>query len=132
MAARAAELAAFRLSELGYDPLDILSVSGKAPVAPVPDDEETAIARTNDALAYGGQAHLVVDSDFERFDEVPSSATDEYGQPFAEVFEAVDWDFYEVPESVFAPAQVTIDVLGGPTYVHGDTDEDLLAESFDL
>jgi len=132
MAARAAELATFRLAELGYDPLDILSASGVAPVAPVAGDEETAIARTNDALAYGGQVHLVVDSDFERFDDVPSSATDEYGTPFAEVFAAADWDFYEVPESVFAPAQVTIDVLGGPTYVHGDVNEALLAESFDL
>jgi methenyltetrahydromethanopterin cyclohydrolase len=132
MAARAAELATFRLAELGYDPLDILSVSGTAPVAPVADDEETAIARTNDALAYGGQVHLVVDSDFDRFDEVPSSATDEYGTPFAEVFEAADWDFYEVPESVFAPAQVTVDVVGGPTSVHGDVNESLLAESFDL
>ncbi|WP_246983623.1 methenyltetrahydromethanopterin cyclohydrolase [Halorientalis marina] len=132
MAARAAELATFRLTELGYDPLDVLSVSGTAPVAPVADDEETAIARTNDALAYGGQVHLVVDSDFDRFDEVPSSATEEYGTPFAEVFEAADWDFYEVPESVFAPAQVTVDVVGGPTSVHGDVNESLLAESFDL
>jgi methenyltetrahydromethanopterin cyclohydrolase len=132
MAARAAELAVFRLSELGYDPLDILSVSGSAPVAPVADDEETAIARTNDALAYGGQAHVVVDEPFDRFDEVVSTASDEYGTPFADIFADADWDFYEVPESVFAPAQVTIDVLGGPTYVHGDTNEERLAESFDL
>jgi len=27
---------------------------------------------------------------------------------------------------------VTIDVIGGPTYVHGETDEDLLVDSFDL
>ncbi|AQL43674.1 methenyltetrahydromethanopterin cyclohydrolase [Halorientalis sp. IM1011] len=132
MAARAAELAVFRLSELGYDPLDVLSVSATAPVAPVGDDEETAIARTNDALAYGGRAHLVVDREFDRFDEVPSSATDEYGRPFAEIFADADWDFYEVPESVFAPAQVTIDVVGGPTHVLGEPDHDLLAESFDL
>jgi len=48
-AARAAELATFRLSELGYDPIEILSVTGKAPVAPVAGDEEAAIARTTDA-----------------------------------------------------------------------------------
>jgi methenyltetrahydromethanopterin cyclohydrolase len=121
MAARVAELTAFRLSELGYDPLDILSVTGSAPSAPVADDEDTAIARTNDALAYGGQAHVVVDSEFDRFDEVVSTATDEYGTPFADIFDTHDWDFYEVPESVFAPAQVTADV-----------NEDLLAESFGL
>ncbi|ELZ23147.1 N(5),N(10)-methenyltetrahydromethanopterin cyclohydrolase [Halosimplex carlsbadense 2-9-1] len=132
MAARAAELAAFRLSELGYDPLDILSVNGSAPVAPVADDEETAIARTNDALAYGGQAHLVVDEPFDRFDEVPSTATDEYDTPFAEIFADADWDFFEVPESVFAPAQVTIDVVGGDTHVLGDVNDERLAESFGL
>ncbi|WP_123533577.1 methenyltetrahydromethanopterin cyclohydrolase [Halosimplex salinum] len=132
MAARAAELATFRLSELGYDPLDILSVTGSAPVAPVAGDEETAIARTNDALAYGGQAHLVVDEPFDRFDEVPSTATAEYDAPFAEIFDDADWDFYDVPESVFAPAQVTIDVMGGDTHVLGDVNEDRLVESFGL
>jgi len=132
MAARTAELAAFRLSELGYDPLDIRSVAGSAPVAPVADDEETAIARTNDALAYGGQAHVVVDEPFDRFDDVPSTATDEYGRPFADIFGDADWDFYEVDESVFAPAQVTVDVVGGDTHVVGDVNEDLLVESFGL
>ncbi len=132
MAARAAELAMFRLSELGYDPLDVLSVTGRAPVAPVPDDEQTAIARTNDALAYGGSVHLVVDSEFDRFDEIPSTATEEYGTPFADIFAEADWDFYEVPETVFAPAQVTIDVVGGPTHVFGDRNQELLAEGFGL
>ncbi|MFB6172138.1 MAG: methenyltetrahydromethanopterin cyclohydrolase [Haloarculaceae archaeon] len=132
MAARAAELAAFRLSELGYDPLDVLSVQASAPVAPVAASEEVAMARTNDALAYGGRVHVVADADFDRVDEVPSSARDAYGAPFAEIFESVDWDFYDLDESVFAPAQVTFDVVGGPTHVVGETDESLLAESFGL
>ncbi|MDG5776028.1 methenyltetrahydromethanopterin cyclohydrolase [Haloarculaceae archaeon H-GB2-1] len=131
-AARAAETAVFRLSELGYDPLQILSVNGTAPVAPVGGDEQTAIARTTDALAYGAQVHLVVEADSPRFEDVPSTAHEEYGTPLAAVFEDVDWDFYEIPESVFGPAQVTIDVVGGPTHVYGDTHEDVLAESFEL
>lgn len=132
VAARAAEMAVFRLSELGYDPLDVVTASGSAPVAPVAGDEETAIARTNDALAYGGRVHLTVREDFDRFDEVVSTANDEYGTHFAEIFEQVDWDFYEVDESVFAPAQATINVVGGDTYVVGERDEVLLAESFGL
>ena len=131
-AARAGELAAFRLSELGYDPLDLLSVSASAPVAPVAASEEGAMARTNDALAYGGQVHLVADSEFDRFDEVPSTAREEYGTPFADLFEGADWDFYDVPESVFAPAQVTVDVVGGDTYALGEIDADMLADSFGL
>ncbi|WP_435333491.1 methenyltetrahydromethanopterin cyclohydrolase [Haloarchaeobius sp. TZWWS8] len=130
--ARAAELAAFRLSELGYDPTDIVSAAGKAPVAPVAASEEEAMARTNDALAYGGQVHLTVREDFDRFDEIVSTAGERYGEPFADIYETVDWDFYELDEGVFAPAKVTVDVIGGPTHVHGETDEELLADSFDL
>ncbi|RBI61767.1 methenyltetrahydromethanopterin cyclohydrolase [halophilic archaeon] len=132
VASRVGELAAFRLTELGYDPLDIVSVSGTAPVAPVAGDDETAIGRTNDALAYGGRAHLTVREEFDRFDELPSTAADEYGTPFERFFDDADWEFEEIPASVFAPAKVTVDVVGGPTHVLGETDEELLAESFEL
>jgi methenyltetrahydromethanopterin cyclohydrolase len=129
-AARAGELATYRLTELGYDPVEILSVSSSAPVAPVAGDEDTAMARTTDALAYGGQVHLTVEEPFDRFDEVASTAADEYGEPFADVFDGVDWDVGSLPVEVFAPAQVTVDVVGGDTHVVGDVHEDVLAESF--
>jgi len=132
MAARAGELAVFRLAELGYDPLSVLSVTAEAPVAPVASTEDEAMARTNDALAYGGEVHLVVDQGFDRFDAVPSTARETYGKPFAEVFADADWNFQAIPKDVFAPAKVTVDVRGGPTRVFGATDEALLAESFDL
>jgi len=131
-ASRAAELAAFRLAELGYDPLDILSVTGSAPVAPVSEDEPTALAATNDALAYGGRVHLVVDRPFDRFEEIVSTAAAEYGVPFAEIFDAVDRRYDELSPELFGPAQVTVDVVGGDTHVVGATDEELLAESFGL
>jgi len=132
IASRVAEQATFRLFELGYDPDDIVSVSATAPVAPVSYDEGIAMARTNDALAYGGRAYIHVREEFDAFDEVPSTATDAYGHPFYDIFEDADWDFYEIESSVFAPAQVTIDVADGPTHVHGETREDILAESFEL
>jgi methenyltetrahydromethanopterin cyclohydrolase len=132
VAARATELATFRLSELGYDPVDVLTATGAAPVAPVAGDDELAMARTNDALAYGGRVHLAVDEPFDRFGELASTAADEYGRPFADVFDEHDWDFYDVPVELFAPAQVTVDVVGGDVAVVGRTDEALLAESFGL
>ncbi len=132
VAARAAELAAFRLAELGYDPRDILSAVGTAPVAPIAADDATAIARVNDALAYGGQVHLTVDAPFDHFDSVPSTAASDYGRPFSDVFDAHEWDFYDMPVDLFAPAQVTIDVVGGDTHVVGTRNDDLLIESFEL
>jgi len=132
VAARAAELAMYRLTEVGYDPTDVLSVSGSAPVAPVAADERTAMARTNDALVYGGQVHLAVRGDDDRFEQVVSTASEEYGRPFGEVFAEADWAFDQVPRAAFAPAQVTVDVVGGPTYVHGGVDESIVADSFGL
>ena len=131
-ASRAAELATYRLTELGYDPLDVLSVTGSAPVAPIAQSESAAMTATNDALAYGGQAHLVVDEPFDRFDEVVSSAASEYGTPFATIFEEAAWDHESLPLSLFGPAQVTVDVRGGETHVLGDVSEDVLATSFGL
>lgn len=132
MAARPAEMAVFRLFEEGYDPQDVVSASGIAPVAPVAGSEDEAIARTTDAVVYGGRAHLTVREDDEALSELASSASTEYGEPSAAVFESADWDFEAVDDGFFAPAQVTVSVVGGPTYALGETDEDVLAESFDL
>lgn len=133
IASRAAELALFRLFELGYDPTDVHTATGSAPIAPVAADERTALARTNDAITYGGDVHLTVSRDDEdAFEDLPSTATDRYGTPFATIFDDVDWDIHEVDPGVFAPARVTVDVIGGPTYALGDRNEALLAESFDL
>ncbi|MBP2251358.1 methenyltetrahydromethanopterin cyclohydrolase [Halarchaeum solikamskense] len=130
-AARAAEMATFRLFEAGYDPRSIRSVNGRAPVAPVAGDESTAIAREMDALAYGGQVYMTVETDdASAFEAVPSTASEEYERPLGEVFDDVEWDFSEVAAGVFGPAQVTVNVVGGPTYALGRTSEDVLAESF--
>lgn len=131
-AARAAELAVVRLVERGYDPHALLSAAGTAPVAPVADTEATAIGRTTDAIAYGGQVHLTVEDDLEAPEEIASSAADEYGDPLDTVLTDVDDQVASLPASVFAPAAVTIDVTGGPTYTVGETHDEILARSFGL
>jgi methenyltetrahydromethanopterin cyclohydrolase len=132
LAARAGELAAFRLSELGYDPLEMLSITASAPVAPVADSDDAAMARTNDALAYGSRVHMTVEEPFDRFEDVPSSAGEAFGTPFSEIFDDHGWDFHEIPVEVFAPAKLTIDVVGGGVEVVGSTEESILVESFGL
>lgn len=131
-AARAAELAVFRLFELGYDPTDVVAVSSAAPIPPVAESEEQAMGRTNDAVVYGGQVHLTVREDADVLEDIPSTAAVTYGDPFIDIFERVDWEVGQIDQSVFGPAQVTVDVLGGPTYTAGDVHEDVLARSFDI
>ena len=131
-AARAPELALFRLFELGYDITQVLTASGTAPIAPVAGDEQTALARTNDALAYGSSVHLTVARDDPVLEAVASQATAAYGTPFAEIFASVGWDFYDLDPALFAPAEVTVSVVGGPTHHIGGRDQALVAASFDI
>jgi methenyltetrahydromethanopterin cyclohydrolase len=129
-ASRAAELATYRLVELGYDPLDVLSVTGQAPVAPVAADESMAMALTNDAVAYGGRVHLTLAEPVDRVEEIVSSAGTEDGRPFSAIFDEVGWDMAELPVDLFGPAAVTVDVVGGETHTAGEVREDVLATSF--
>jgi methenyltetrahydromethanopterin cyclohydrolase len=129
-ASRAAELATLRLAETGYDPASVLSATGRAPVAPVADGEEAAMARTTDALVYGGQVHLHLEDPVEDPEAVASTAAAEYGRPCADVFEAVGWEMADLPVDFFGPAQATLDIVGGETHVVGDTRPELVAESF--
>jgi len=131
-AARTAELATYRLTELGYDPADVLSAVGTAPLPPVAPTESTAMARVADAVAYGGSVHLQVAEPFDDFSAVASTAGEEYGQPLVDVYEDVGWEFDAVSRSVHAPARATVDVVGGDTQVVGERDEAVLADSFGL
>jgi methenyltetrahydromethanopterin cyclohydrolase len=132
VAARAAELAVYRLFERGYDLADVATASASAPVPPVAGDERTAMARANDAVAYGGEVHLTLRADPEAPEALVAAAADEHGRPFADVFAEADWEFGAVSREAFAPARLTVDVVGGSTHAVGRRREDVLAESFGL
>ena len=129
MAARAAEVALLRLTHLGVEATAVRSITADAPVAPVAGDERTAVARTNDALAFGGRAHVVAEAAPTDPSQLVFGATSPDG-PFADIMAAADWDLDAVDRGAFAPAQVTLDVLGGDTHLVGGVDEDALAASF--
>lgn len=129
-ASRASELATMRLTELGYDPQNVLSVTGSAPVPPVAADEAVAMAWATDAVAYGGQVHLVLEEPPAAPAALASTAATEYGLPFVEIFESVDWAYAELDRALFAPAQVTVDVVGGDSYVAGEPDDTALAAAW--
>ena len=127
IAARAAEVALLRLSVVGYDPGLVRSVVASAPVAPVAADERAAIARANDAIAHGGRAHLVVERPVEDVDALVFAGTGDEGRSFSDLLPAADWNLSDL-EDAFAPAAVTVDVVGGPTATAGGIDDDRLAD----
>ncbi|HQM87103.1 MAG TPA: methenyltetrahydromethanopterin cyclohydrolase, partial [Methylotenera sp.] len=63
--------------------------------------------------------------------ELPSCASKDYGRPFAEVFKAVNMDFYQIDPLLFSPAKVSIkNMATGKTFTGGELNESLINKSF--
>lgn len=111
VAARVVETALHKLAHLGLDPSRVRSGWGVAPVAPVAADDFTAMGRTNDGILYGGRVALLVDAPdgdlAELAARVPSSASPDYGRPFADLLRERG-DFYAIDPLLFSPAAVTL------------------------
>src|SRR5205823_1634308 len=110
--ARALETALHKLHTLKFDLKKVVSGYGVAPLPPVGADELTAIGHTNDAVLYGGRAMLWVRADDAEIvahgPKVPSSASADFGAPFAVIFERYGRDFYKIDPMLFSPAAVVI------------------------
>lgn len=135
IAARSVETALHKLSELGFDLGRLESGFGTAPLPPVAHDDLAAIGRTNDAILYGGEVMLWTRGDDESLREigpkVPSSASADFGQPFAEIFKHHGGDFYEIDPLLFSPAVVTFMNLDtGNSFRFGHTLPRVIHRSF--
>ena len=133
--ARSVETALHKLHELGFDLSRIQRAIGRAPLPPVAADDLTAIGVTNDAILYGGEVMLLVSGDDASLatigPQVPSSASRDYGKPFAEVLTSYNNNFYEIDPLLFSPAVVEFQNLGsGRSYRFGEIDLPLLETSF--
>lgn len=132
---RVLEVSLHKVHSLHF-PLDkVIDGAGSAPICPPGTDFLTAMGRTNDAILFGGYVHLFVDSDDAAAGklaaELPSSSSKDYGKPFAEIFKAVNYDFYQIDPMLFSPAKVTVSSLQtGNSFHAGRLDEELLIESF--
>jgi methenyltetrahydromethanopterin cyclohydrolase len=89
------------------------------------------MGRTNDAILYGGRVHLTVRGDDEGArrlaHELPASNSKDHGRPFADIFRAVEFDFYKIDPALFAPALVTVSNLdSGRTWRAGRLEPALL------
>jgi methenyltetrahydromethanopterin cyclohydrolase len=113
---RIVETGLHKLVEMGYNPKNILSGQGVAPIAPVHPKFNKAMGRTNDMILYGGIVYLTVEDDDEEklkkfVDDAPSSSSKDYGRPFTDIFKAAGHDFYKIDPALFAPAVVMVNNL---------------------
>lgn len=132
---RVLEVALHKVHTLQF-PLDkIVDGGGTAPVPPPTADFITAMGRTNDAILFGGSVQLYVDAADddarELAEKLPSSASRDFGKPFAKVFKEVKYDFYQIDPLLFSPARVAVTAMkSGKTFHAGALREDLLDLSF--
>jgi methenyltetrahydromethanopterin cyclohydrolase len=81
------------------------------------------MGRTNDAILYGGRVHLSVrgsdDAARALAERLPSRSSRDFGRSFAEIFAAVEYDFYKIDPALFAPAEVWVSNLDSGRTFHG-------------
>lgn len=133
---RTVETALHKLLEIGFDLWQVRSGWGTAPLPPVSPDTMTAIGWTNDAVLYGAAVTLWVEADDQQLIElgprIPSSASGDYGEPFANILRRAGGDFYQVDPHLFSPAQITlVNLASGRTHSHGARDWNVLRRSFE-
>jgi methenyltetrahydromethanopterin cyclohydrolase len=133
---RIVETGIHKLGKVGLNPNVILYAWGCAPIPPIHPKFVKAMARTNDAILYGGIAYYTVRyEDEEELKEIvektPSKSSKDYGKPFLEIFKEVNYDFYKIDPNLFAPAILIINNLKtGNTFERGEINAKALEESF--
>lgn len=135
--ARSLEVALHKAHTLHFPLKHIRDGIGVAPLPPPAADFISAMGRTNDAILYGGSVLLFVDGPEEQAKtlavSMPSSASRDYGRPFAETFADYRGDFYKIDPLLFSPGLVEVTALSsGRTFRHGKHDLALLRRSFGL
>ncbi len=132
---RIVETGIHKLIKLGLDPKVILHAWGCAPIPPIHPKFEQAMARTNDAILYGGTAYYAVTyNDEEELKQIvnkaPSKASKAYGKPFIEIFKEANYDFYKIDPNLFAPAIIIINNMKtGDVFKAGEVNVEVLTKS---
>jgi len=132
---RIIETGIHKLSKLGLDPNVILYAWGCAPISPIHPKFVKAMARTNDAILYGGITYYVIEyEDEEELKEIvekaPSKASKDYGKTFIEIFKEVNYDFYKIDPNLFAPAILIVNnIQTGKIFRAGEINAEILTKS---
>ena len=132
---RVVETGIHKLRTLGLNIQKIRYALGYAPIPPLSKEAEVAMARTNDAILYGGTVYYVVehhdDEELKKIlNQAPSSASKNYGKPFLQIFKEADRDFYKIDSNLFAPAVLIVNnVTSGNTFKAGEINIGILKQS---
>jgi len=134
ISARIIETGLHKMETLGFDVRRVISATGTAPLPPVAKNDLRAIGRTNDCILYGGQARYTVragDAELEQLaEQVPASASRDYGTPFYEIFQRYGGDFYKIDPLLFSPAEVWLtSTETGRTFHAGRLNPEILEAS---
>jgi methenyltetrahydromethanopterin cyclohydrolase len=134
ISARIIETGLHKMETLGFDVRRVASAIGTAPLPPVAKNDLRAIGRTNDCILYGGQARYIIkapDAELEKLaEQVPASASRDYGTPFYEIFQRYGGDFYKIDPLLFSPAEVWLtSTESGRTFHAGRLNPEVLEAS---
>jgi methenyltetrahydromethanopterin cyclohydrolase len=134
ISARIIETGLHKMETLGFDVRRVVSATGTAPLPPVAKNDLRAIGRTNDCILYGGQARYTIkapDAELEKLaEQVPASASRDYGTPFYEIFQRYGGDFYKIDPLLFSPAEVWLtSTESGRTFHAGRLNPEVLEAS---
>ena len=134
ISARIIETGLHKIETLGFDVRRVIGAMGTAPLPPVAKNDLRAIGRTNDCILYGGQARYTVqaaDAELEKLaEQVPATASRDYGTPFYEIFQRYGGDFYKIDPLLFSPAEVWLtSTETGRTFHAGRLNPEILESS---
>jgi len=135
VAGRIVEVGIHKLRTLGLSPKAIRYACGYAPIPPLGTDFEVAMARTNDAILYGGTVYCTVDHDDDAglkkiVEQAPSNTSKDYGKPFLQIFREADRDFYKIDHNLFAPAVLVVNnAKTGRIFEAGEINPEVLKEA---
>ncbi len=135
--ARSVETTLHKLHEIGFDLSCVKNGVGSAPLPPIGENDLRALGWTNDAILYGGDVNLWVECNDEEIlsvsERLPSCSSPDFGEPFLDIFDRFDRDFYKIDKMLFSPAQVLINNLAtGNSFLFGELRDDILRASFRL
>jgi len=134
---RVLEVALHKAHELKFPMNEIIEGFGSAPIPPTSPEFLTAMGRTNDAIIFAGVTQLFVNTSDDMAkdlcNKMPSSTSNDYGKPFADIFKDYEYDFFKIDGNLFSPSKVIIsNIKTGNTFTSGDIDSVLMKKSFGI